>query len=161
MAPTFGSGGPSAYSDRVSGLGLRGRNKAPPPLPVLARAGNREYILGPAGGAPAATGWGEDCWTGPPIPSPPGNAPTPAPESLLRRDHAHAHEACSDRSACRHLVSRVLRALRHPERLAGLEISHSLRLMRHDPTPVPNRGRSMERSGTSLAGWYGATQDSP
>ena len=39
--------------------------------------------MGRYGGAPTAAGWGEGCWTAPPISPPPGSAPSNC-ESRLR-----------------------------------------------------------------------------
>ena len=68
---------------------LRGRNlsarcgralRAPGPclesLPTLLSGHSQSPYMGQYGGAPTASGWGEDCWTGPPISSPPGHDPS-------------------------------------------------------------------------------------
>ena len=64
-APTVLSMTPTRQSGGVFGITSN----------TLVRSSKRQYI-GWYGGAPTAAGWGEGCWTGPPISSPPGSAPS-------------------------------------------------------------------------------------
>ena len=63
--PTVLSMTPTRQSGRVFGITSN----------TLALSGQRPCI-DRYGGAPTAAGWGEDCWTGPPISSPPGHDPS-------------------------------------------------------------------------------------
>ena len=94
--PTVGGGrGYRATSHDQPGRQRRDRfiaDIAPVPTPRrghCARSGQRSCI-GRYGGAPKAAGWGEDCWTGPPIL---GAIRVTAP--ILRRVHSHAHQSRS------------------------------------------------------------------
>ena len=61
-------------------------------LPIFLSGHSQSPYMGRYGGAPTAAGWGEDCWTGPPISSPPAGARS---ESLFRYSNlstsSHVH----------------------------------------------------------------------
>ena len=59
-------------------------------LPILLSGHSQSPYMGRYGGAPTAAGWGEDCWTGPPISPPPRSDPSHYSDVTTHMHMSHA-----------------------------------------------------------------------